>query len=164
MTDFANLADAGRQLGPVLMQAMIDVPDPLLLAVIPNGVPVAIGILESYSVPVRGLPVLRSDAGAGMAPDPALAGRHVIVVDDGVETGTVAFAAAAALADSGVASAVLAVPLCSRESLASLQHRYVQVVALKKPFVRRNLAWHFADFDTIDEAEALGLLAALPSE
>jgi predicted phosphoribosyltransferase len=143
---------------------MVGVPDPLLLAVVPNGVPVALAILESYAVPVRGLPVLRSEAGAGVAPDPALAGRHVIVVDDGVDTGALAFAAAAALADSGVASAVLAVPVCSRESLATLQHRYAQVVALKKPFVRRNLAWHFADFDTIDEAEALRLLAALPSE
>ncbi len=109
-------------------------------------------------------PCERSADGVVVAPRPALAGRNVVIVDDGVETGTVARAAAAAMAESGVASVILAVPVCSRESMASLQHRYDQVVALVASARAPQPAWHFDDFDTIDEATALALLADLPGE
>lgn len=162
MTDFANLVDGGRRLGPLLRDAMADEADTVLLAAIPNGVPVAVGIREAYGRPVRALPVQRTDAGASVAAIPDLAGRTVIVVDDGVETGSVARAAASALRESGVARLVLAVPVCPREALADLQHRYDLIVAVARPLARRSLTWHYADFDTIDEAEALRLLAGLP--
>ena len=48
---------------PVLREAMAGTPDAVLLAVVPNGVPVALAIRESYDVPVRALPVERSDEG-----------------------------------------------------------------------------------------------------
>jgi predicted phosphoribosyltransferase len=162
VSDFANLADAGRRLGPVLLAALPLDSDALILAVIPNGVPVALGMREACDIPVRGLPVQRSADGVVVAPDATLAGRTVVIVDDGVETGTVARAAAAAMAESGVASVILAVPVCSHESMATLQHRYDQVVALVRPLVHRSLAWHFDDFDTIDDATALELLGDLP--
>lgn len=158
MSDFANLADAGRRLGPVLRDAMAGAVDPLLLAVLPNGVPVAVGIREAFDIPVRALTVERSADGVVIHADRALEGRTVIVVDDGVETGTVARAAATAMVESGVASAVLAVPVCSMEAMAGLQHRYDQIVTLVRPFVHRSLAWHYDNFDTIDETTALHLL------
>ena len=164
MSDFENLADAGRRLGPVLAGAVAGLADPLLVAVVPNGVPVALGIRESLPLPVRGLVVHRSADGVVVDPGPSLAGRNVIVVDDGVETGTVARAAGRALVEAGVESVMLAVPVCSRESMASLQHRYDQIVAIVRPMVHRSLSWHYADFDTIDEAAALALLADLPGE
>jgi predicted phosphoribosyltransferase len=163
MSDFANLRDAGRRLGPVLAGALAGVPDPVLLAVMPNGVPVALGIREVLDLPVLPLPVVRSADGVVIAPDVALVGRNVVVVDDGVETGTVARAAATSLVESGVGSVILAVPVCSREALATLQHRYDQVVALVHPLVHRSLAWHYADFDVIDEAEARRLLGEHPA-
>jgi predicted phosphoribosyltransferase len=162
MSDFANLADAGRRLGPVLEGALALTSDPLLLAVMPNGVPVARGIREVVGIPMRGLPVQRTEDGVVIVPDASLAGRNVVIVDDGVETGTVARAAATAMVESGVASVVLAVPVCSRESLSTLQHRYDQVIALVRPLVHHSLASHFDDFDTIDEATALSLLGDLP--
>lgn len=164
MSDFANLADAGRRLGPVLRGALARTTDPVLLAVIPNGVPVALGIREALDIPVLGLRVERTEDGVVVHVDTTLAGRNVVIVDDGVETGTVARAAAAAMVASGVASVVLAVPVCSRESLVSLQHRYDQIVALSRPMVHRSLSRHFADFDTIDEATALRLLSDLPAD
>jgi predicted phosphoribosyltransferase len=162
VSDFANLVDGGRRLGPPLRAALSDQPDPLLLAAIPNGVPVAIGILETLTIPVRALEVDRSDEGATVQPMADLAGRCVVVIDDGVETGTVAIAAAAALRDSHVGRLVLAVPVCPRDALAHLHLTYDLVVAVAKPMGRRSLTWHYADFDTIDKPEALRLLAALP--
>ncbi len=163
MSDFANLRDAGRQLGPLLAGALAGIEDPLLLAVIPNGVPVALGIQEEFDIPVRGLAAQRSDAAVLIVPDADLAGRNVVIVDDGVETGTVARAAATAMVESGVASVTLAVPGGSREALATLQHRYDRVVALVRPMVHRSLAGHYDDFDVIDEVEAHRLLADGPA-
>jgi len=161
VSDFANLRDAGLRLGSALADAY-DVADVTVLAAVPNGVPVALGIREAWAVDVQPLPVTRSDEGAEVAADPALAGRRVIVVDDGVETGTVARAAAAALRASGVDLLVLAVPVCPREAMADLALRYDDVIALVKPLARRDLAWHYADFDTVDEATAQRLLGDLP--
>ena len=158
MSDFANLVDGGRRLGPLLTAALFDT-DALLLAAIPNGVPVALGVVDSFAAPVRALAVARSDEGAAVATVPDLVGRTVIVIDDGVETGTVARAAAFALRESGVGMLVLAVPVCPREAMADLQHLYDRVVAVVSPMARRDLSWHYADFDTIDEAAAMRLLS-----
>lgn len=158
MTDFANLADGGRRLGPLLSAALPAASDVILLPAIPNGVPVALGIVDEFAAPLRGLPVTRTEDGATVTPMPDLAGRTVVVVDDGVETGTVARSAATALRESGVGMLVLAVPVCPREAMSDLQHRYDLVVAVAKPMGRRDLSWHYADFDTIDEATALRLL------
>jgi predicted phosphoribosyltransferase len=163
VSDFANLRDAGRQLGPLLAGALAGVDDPLLLAVIPNGVPVALGIREVIGIPVQALPAQRSDDGVIIVADADLAGRNVVIVDDGVETGTVARAAATAMVESGVASVSLAVPVCSREALATLQHRYDRVVAVVRPMVHHSLERHYDDFDVIDEAEAHRLLADDPA-
>ena len=67
MSDFANLRDAGRQLGPVLAGALAGVPEPLLLAVMPNGVPVALGIREPGDLPLPLLAVPRSRGDPGGA-------------------------------------------------------------------------------------------------
>ncbi len=161
MKDFANLADGGRRLGPALREAMADAADPILLPAIPNGVPVTVGILERFAAPVRALPVDRTGDGVLVPPLPEVHGRTVIVVDDGVETGTVARAAAAMLRDVGVGRLVLAVPVCPRDALADLHHRYDLVVAVAKPLGRRSLSWHYDDFDTIDEQEALRIVASI---
>lgn len=158
MSDFASLVDGGRRLAPLLADAVERLPGVVLLAAIPNGVPVALGAAETLAVDVSGLAVQRSAAGASVPARPDLAGRHVVVVDDGVETGTVARAAAASLREVGVASLRLAVPVCPREAEADLQHRYDEVIAVVRPLARRALAWHYRDFDTIDVPTAERLL------
>ncbi len=166
MSDFANLADGGARLAPLLQAASAEWSlraEPLLLAVLPNGAPVALGIRAQWPLEVRGLPVHRSDDGAVVAPDPDLAGRDVVVVDDGVETGTVARAVADALRRSEVGRLVLAVPVCPREALADLQHRYDDVVAAVRPLARRSLTWHYDDFDVIGDDEARRLLSMPPA-
>lgn len=154
MSDFANLVDGGRRLGALLVEALDGATDVLLLAALPNGVPVAVGIAESVSAPMRLLPIERTDEGATVAAMTDLVGRTVVVIDDGVETGTVARAVATALRASGVGRLILAVPVCPREADADLAHRYDLIVAVVRPLARRDLAWHYAYFDTIDESEA----------
>lgn len=159
MTDFADLRDGGRRLAP-LVEPLLPLA-PLVLAVMPNGVPVTVGIREVLQVEVRGLPMDRSDSGAVAHPDSSVEGRVVIVVDDGVETGTVARAAAAALRPLGPARLVLAVPVCSREAMADLALRYDEILAPVAPLGRRALTWHYALLDTIDDETARSVLERL---
>jgi predicted phosphoribosyltransferase len=167
VSDFANLLDGGRRLGPALWEALAAGEDPasdvVLLPVMPNGVPVAIGVAQGgaaagASWSMQSLPVSRSADGAVVLPQPGLEGRMVVVIDDGVETGTVARAAALALRESGVGRLVLAVPVCPREATVDLQHRYDLVVAVSRPIARRDLSSHYDDFDTIDDDTARRLL------
>jgi predicted phosphoribosyltransferase len=159
VTDFADLADGGRRLAP-LLAAAVEGPV-VLLAALPNGVPVALAMAEALpGAEVRALAVRRSDEGVEVEPPDLVAGLVVVVVDDGVETGTVARAAAAAVRSCGPERMLLAVPVCPREATADLQHRYDAIVAAVRPMARRDLAWHYRSFDTIDEATALRLLAA----
>ena len=151
---FANLADAGAQLAVRVRDARID--DPLVLAVIPNGVPVALPVASALGVRAIGLPVDRRDEPV-VHEVPDVRGRRVIVVDDGVETGRVARAVQSALRPAGPAELLLAVPVCSREAMAALD--YDRIIAVETPFGRRSLAWHFDDFDVIDDARAQALLA-----
>lgn len=164
--EFANLQDAGRQLGALLVPQWRAEPASVLLPVLPNGVPVARGISGALAtagvttVECQGLSVKRSTDGVDVDGRPDLAGRTVVVVDDGVETGTVARAVATALRSGGVIRLVLAVPVCPREAMADLQQRYDAIVAVSRPLVRRALTWHYAEFDTIDDAEAVRQLGA----
>ena len=73
-------------------------------------------------------------------------GRDVVVIDDGVETGTAAMVAGAALRAAGATGLVLAVPVCPRDSEAALRMRYDDVIAVTRPLVRRSLRWHYDTF------------------
>ena len=153
MKSFENLRDAGGKLAALVKAEYPQKPD-VILAVIPNGVPVALPVGRGL-----GLPVLRTADGPVVLEVPTVAGLRVIVIDDGVETGAVARVVAASLIKGGPASLTLAVPVCPRQSLAELALRYDQIIAIDKPLVHRSLAWHYSDFDTIDETSALHLLA-----
>lgn len=163
MRRFANLADAGEQLaiavGAFARKEGLDRREVVVLAAMPNGVPVAIPVARALGASLSAMPVERTPGGPVIGVLPDLSGRTVITVDDGVETGAVARAAGAAVADHRPAASVLAVPVCSHEVLAGLRACFDEVIAVERPFGRRALAWHFADFDTIDDATALALLA-----
>ena len=125
--------------------------------------PVVAGIRSLLALPVLPLAVERSDSGVQVPAVPDLAGRTAVVVDDGVETGTVARAVVAPLREAGVARLVLAVPVCAHEALADLERRYDEVVTVVRPLEPRSLAGHYADFDIVDEAQARRILAGLPA-
>ncbi len=158
MSDFANLADAGRRLQGLVAEGAE--PGTLLVAVVPNGVPVAEPVAEALGLALVGATVVRDDEPrVGSLPSVA-PGTPVIVVDDGVETGTAALLVGRALREEGAGHLTLAVPVCPREAEPALRAVYDEIVAVQRPLVRRDLRWHYADFDTIAEAEALDRLAA----
>jgi len=140
---FADLADGGRQLAALLT----DVPEEtVMVGVPPGGVPVGAAVAAALGREVTALRVTRDDSGVHVEVTVAVSGRDVVVVDDGVETGTAAKAVAVALRKAGAARVVLAVPVCPREIEAELRGRYDDVIAVERPLVRRSLRWHYDTF------------------
>lgn len=161
---FADLAAGGAAVAEMLSPP----PDAVVLAVLPNGVPAALAIASRHGLPVYGVRLARGYAvqvidltvmSDGSSADIDLSGRTVIVVDDGVETGSAAQVVGRALRDAGVTKLLLAVAVCPREGEATLTSTYDEIVAADRPMVRRSLKWHYTDFDVIDEPEALRRLA-----
>lgn len=160
---FANLLDAGIELGARLAHVPANV---LLAPIMPNGVPVALGIESVLGVrDLAPLHVERSSEGvrvkkfAFAESDTELSSRVVVVIDDGVETGTAARACGAWLKEMGVVHSILAVPVCPKTAINSLQFLYESIVSVNSPLGTQALSWHFHDFDVIDVDTATELLA-----
>lgn len=88
-----------------------------------------------------------------------LTGRTAILVDDGLATGSTAAAAARHLHDRGAARVVLAVPVCSEESLRETPDPAIdQVVCLTAPHVLYGVGKWYQDFAQVQDDEVLALL------
>ena len=88
-----------------------------------------------------------------------LGGRVVVVVDDGLATGSTARAACAVARHLGAARVVLAVPVGAGESLAAFEAAdEIVVVATPRPFVA--VGRHYRDFAPVTDEEVLALLDA----
>lgn len=95
----------------------------------------------------------------GRPPVP-LAGTTVIVVDDGIATGTTARAALAAVRRAGPARIVLAVPVAAPESLDALRADCDEIVCLADPSPLIAIGLHYVDFHQVDDDEVIGALDA----
>ena len=87
-----------------------------------------------------------------------LEGCTVIVVDDGIATGTTVRAALKALRRSAPARLVLAVPVAPTDTLAALRSEVDELVCLSQPYPFRAIGDHYADFHQVSDDEVLAAL------
>ena len=87
-----------------------------------------------------------------------LVGRTVVVVDDGIATGTTMRAALQALRKRQPAWLVLAVPVAARESIAMLRPEVDQLVCLAEPQIFQAVGRHYIEFDQVSDAEVLSAM------
>ena len=94
----------------------------------------------------------------GERPPLDVAGRTVLVVDDGLATGLTAIAAVRALRAGDAARIVVAVPVGARDSVARVGAEADAVLCATTP--RRLLAvgYWYADFSAVSDEEVLALL------
>jgi putative phosphoribosyl transferase len=96
---------------------------------------------------------------AGRAPVP-VAGATVIVIDDGVATGTTIRAAMQALRRRHPARLVLAVPVAPADTVAELRAEADEVICLAQPEPFHAIGLHYGDFHQVSDDEVLAALRA----
>jgi putative phosphoribosyl transferase len=94
------------------------------------------------------------------APVP-VAGATVIVVDDGIATGTTVRAALKALRRRRPAHLMLAVPVAPRDTLAELAPEVDDIVCLATPEPFHAIGLHYLDFHQVPDFEVLEVLRSL---
>lgn len=92
-------------------------------------------------------------------PPPHVAGRTVVVVDDGIANGVTARAALRSLRRAGADRVILAVPVGSREGLAACAPYADQVVCPYVPARLSSVGGHYAEFAQTSDDEVMRLLA-----
>lgn len=94
--------------------------------------------------------------GTGELPD--LAGKRVVVVDDGVATGATARACLRQVREEDPESVTLAVPVSSPDSAAELAEEADEVVALQTPATFRAVGQFYRQFGQVSDDEAMAYL------
>jgi predicted phosphoribosyltransferase len=96
----------------------------------------------------------------GVRPQPALAGRTVIVVDDGLATGSTMEAAVAALRAHKPARIVVAAPVGAPETCHRLRSVADAVVCARTPDPFNAVGLWYERFDQVSDEEVVDLLSA----
>lgn len=91
---------------------------------------------------------------------PEVAGRTVIVVDDGIATGATLKAAVQALRQQAPSRLVIAVPVASADARATLEPMVDDFIALRTPSDFRAVGQWYADFSQTTDDEVRRLLTA----
>ncbi len=100
----------------------------------------------------------RRRAYRGDAPAPGVAGRTVIVVDDGIATGGTVLAALRALRKAGPLRLVLAVPVAPADTIAALAGECDEIICLAQPTPFYAVGAHYANFNQTSDREVIALL------
>lgn len=101
----------------------------------------------------------RRHAYVGERHKPHIAGRTVIIVDDGIATGATITAAIRGARMAGAARLVAAVPVAARDTVRRLQPLCDEMVVLSLPEPFLSVGQHYRDFSQTTDAEVIRLLA-----
>ena len=126
-----------------------------------NAMAVPEAIIESVTLEEQRELERRERAYRGDRPLPEVEGKTVIVVDDGVATGSTMSAAVAALRQLQVARIVVAAPVIALSSFYNLRREADEVAAVVVSEQFYGIGQCYEDFSQTDDAEVRQLLSEL---
>ena len=88
----------------------------------------------------------------------ALAGRTVLIVDDGIATGATVRVALRAVRRAGARRVVLAVPVAPPETIAALRSEADEIVCLETPAVFWAISTFYEHFPQVEDGEVTAIL------
>lgn len=94
----------------------------------------------------------------GDRPPVDVSGRSVIVVDDGIATGTTVRAALTALRRRHPMRLILAVPVAPEGSLAEIEGQVDDLICLRQPRPFHAIGQFYADFHQVEDDEVVALM------
>jgi putative phosphoribosyl transferase len=94
----------------------------------------------------------------------AVAGRTVIVIDDGIATGATMRTALRAMRARAPKELVLAVPVAAKDTLDELRSEADSVACLESPAWLEAVGFFYGDFRQVTDAEVIATLARFRSE
>ena len=131
--------------------------------VLQPGVPGLMGVTQAQvdAIAARELDeiVRRERLYRGERPEPLLAGRSVVLVDDGIATGSTMLAAVQVARMRGAGRVVVAVPVAPPDTLAALAPQVDGLVCLAAPLRFRAVSQWYDSFDQTSDEEVQDLLA-----
>ena len=89
-------------------------------------------------------------------------GKTVILVDDGIATGTTARAAIRIARRRGAARIVLAVPVAQADEAVRLRAQVDQLVCLSTPASLGAVGLHYRDFEQVSDDEVIAIMDGAP--
>jgi putative phosphoribosyl transferase len=94
----------------------------------------------------------------GDRPSVPLAGRTVIIVDDGIATGSTVRAALRAVRKAGAGRTVLAVPVAPEDTIERLRAEVDEIVCVSSPSPFIAVGAHYDEFPQLADADVVALL------
>ena len=155
--DFHNLDDAGEQLASLL----VDQPT-AIIALIGQGAEIAVKIAKKFGVEIIPAVIEREKESREVLSvdiQPCTKSGLMYIVDDAVETGHTTLKAWNALLKAGYRDAKIAVPVCPRDTASLLLPTVGEIVAVKRPMIRRSLGWHYEELPATSAQSALTLIS-----
>ncbi len=133
------------------------------LRVLQPGVPGLMGVTQEQVDAIAARELLEIERRArlyrGGRAEPVLAGRSVVIVDDGIATGSTMLAAVQLARRCGARRVVVAAPVAPPDTLAALAPLADEVVCLAAPLHFRAVSQWYETFDQTSDEEVQDLLA-----
>ncbi|MDO9486703.1 MAG: phosphoribosyltransferase family protein [Actinomycetota bacterium] len=148
MTPYPSFGEAGRLLGAKVLDCG-EFFDACVIGLNARGQIVGAAVAAALRVACQPVAIVKSESSVATTDLPDTLGRTVVIVDDGVESGSAARTIGREVRATGASKIILAVPVCPERLMEELAGVYDELVILHACTDAIGLDGHYQDFDRL---------------